>query len=374
MSAPYVPFLDLQAINARFAEGFAQALTRVQARGLWVLGPETQSFEDEFAQYCGCAKAVSVANGLDALELVLRAWGIGPGDEVIVPRHTFIATWLAVSLVGATVVPVRCDDRTHTIDVEAIEAAITRRTRAVVPVHLYGRPAPMHRILGLGRRYGLKVLEDAAQAHGARLNGVRVGSLGDAAAFSFYPAKNLGALGDGGAVTTNDDALAAELRLLRNYGSSQRYVHERVGRNSRLDELQAAFLSVKLPQLDADNERRARIAACYSRQLSDLPALQLPADVPAGMEAVWHLYVVRHPQRDRLADQLRAVGIDTHVHYPRPPDLQAAYAGQSWPSKGSDQKTDTHNEVLSLPIGPTLTDATVSRVINEVRAAVLALA
>lgn len=374
MSAITVPFLDLDAINARFSVAFGEALQRVQARGVWVLGPEVDAFEQDFARYCGCAHAIGVANGLDALELVLRAWEIGPGDEVIVPDNTFIATWLAVTLTGATVVPVAADDDIHTIDAPAVEAAITPRTRAVIPVHLYGRPAPMARLVPLAQRHGLKLLEDAAQAHGARLGDTRTGSLGDAAAFSFYPAKNLGALGDGGVITTSDAALAAELRLLRNYGSKQRYLHERVGRNSRLDELQAAFLRAKLPLLDADNARRAEIARQYGIGLAGLPALRLPAAALPGMQAVWHLYVVRHPRRDRLAEKLADVGIATHVHYPRPPALQAAYADSPAARAIAAGSRRVHDELLSLPIGPTMPDVAVRQVIAAVRSAAQALA
>lgn len=362
-----IPFLDLTAINARFELDFEDAFKRVRRGGSWVLGPEVERFENDFAAYCGCAHSIGVANGLDALELVLRAWDIGPGDEVIVPRNTFIATWIAVTLVGAKVVSIEADGFTHTIDAAAVEAAITPRTRAVIPVHLYGRPAPVDQIREVTDRYGLRLLEDAAQAHGASLRGKRVGSLGDAAAFSFYPAKNLGALGDGGAITTDDAKLAQQLRLLRNYGSGQRYVHTRIGRNSRLDELQAAFLNVKLQRLDADNQRRAQIAVLYSQALRDIPLLALPAIVPEYMEHVWHLYVVRHPHRDRLAERLAAAGIGTHVHYPRPPDLQEAYTDTALSTCVADRDPAVHRELLSLPIGPTMDDETVLYVAAQIR-------
>lgn len=359
-----VPFLDLAAINARHLPAMREALERVSARGHWVLGPELEQFEQEFAAYCGTRHVVGVGNGLDALELTLRAWGIGTGDEVLVPSRTFVATWMAVTLTGAVPIAVTCDDHTHTMDGMAVERAITPRTRAVIPVHLYGRPADMTTIGEIARDRGLKVLEDAAQAHGARWQGRRIGALGDAAAFSFYPAKNLGALGDGGAVTTNDDALASSLRRCRNYGSSQRYLHECIGRNSRLDELQAAFLRLKLPLLDADNAQRSRIAAFYRTALADTPGLRLPmADVP-GAESVWHLYVVQHPKREILIERLAAEGIQCHVHYPRHPGAQPAYGGMLGCSADDDEAART---VLSLPIGPTMSDQDAERVAQSVR-------
>lgn len=364
-----LPFLDLAAVNGRFAAEFAAALERVSRRGHWVLGPEVEAFEHEFSAFCGSAHAVGVGNGLDAIELVLRAWGIGPGDEVIVPGHTFIATWLAVSLLGATVVPVDVDETSGNIDPDRIERAITQRTKAIVVVHLYGRPAEMARIAPLAHARGVKLLEDAAQAHGARCDGARAGALADAAAFSFYPAKNLGALGDGGAVTTNDNALAAKLRLLRNYGSAQRYVHQCQGRNSRLDELQAAILRVKLPSLDRDNARRAEIAARYSQALADLAPLRTPAPDSTAVGSAWHLYVVRHPKRDLLAARLSALGIGTQIHYPRPPHEQDAYAGLA-PAGRLPVSERFAREALSLPIGPTLADADVGRVVAAVRTAV----
>lgn len=371
MSDAATPFLDLAAINGRHLPALREAFDRVAAQGSWVLGPELAQFEREFAAYCGARHAVGVANGLDALELTLRAWGIGPGDEVAVPSRTFVATWMAVTLAGATPRPVPCDDDTHTMDPRALDAAIGPHTRAVIPVHLYGRPADMTAIRSIARRHGLKILEDAAQAHGARWHGVRTGALGDAAAFSFYPAKNLGALGDGGAVTTNDDTLADALRQWRNYGSTQRYLHARIGRNSRLDELQAAFLRVKLPGLDADNARRAQVAARYSAALADVPGLRLPAHDAPDAESVWHLYVVRHDKRDALATHLAEAGVATHVHYPLNLARQPAYASDS---AAVDQADDeAARTVLSLPIGPTMADHEVDRIAMRVRLAAAAL-
>lgn len=367
MTTTPIAFLDLAAINARFSGEFDYAFRRVLSRGQWVLGPEVEAFEQEFAAYCGCRHAVGVANGMQALELVMRAWKIGPGDEVIVPANTFIATWLAVTAVGATVVPIDPDESTQNIDAERVAPAITARTRAVILVHLYGRPASFDGVRELAQRHGLRVIEDAAQAHGATWRGVRTGSLADAAAFSFYPAKNLGALGDGGAVTTNDTSLDDALRKLRNYGGLRRYEHETLGCNSRLDEVQAAMLRIKLPRLDADNSRRTAIANRYSSELSGVPSLQMPVADPAHGQSVWHLYVVRHPQRDQIAEGLANLGITTHVHYARPPYRQLAYEGMAHLADTLPHTERLHREVLSLPIGPTMSDAEVSRVVAGVR-------
>lgn len=370
--SPTVPFLDLSAINARFVGDFEAALRRVSARGQWVMGPELAAFEEEFAAYCGCRHAVGVGNGLDALELVLRAWDIGPGDEVVVPAETFVATWMAASLVGATPVAARCDPITHNIDPVALEEAISPRSRAVIAVHLYGRPADMDAVNEVARRHGLKVLEDAAQAHGARLGAVRAGALGDAAAFSFYPAKNLGALGDGGAITTSDDDLAHRLRALRNYGSTERYVHDHIGRNSRLDELQAAFLRAKLAKLDSDNAQRSEVAAAYLAAMEGLEALTIPPWAQRDEQSAWHLFVVEHPYRDALARMLEAQGIVTQVHYPRPPGEQRAYTDLA--VKRQAVIRSGAGTLLSLPIGPTMSPQQVQQVIAAVRAACLTLA
>ena len=304
-----IPFLDLQGINLRHRADYREALERVLASGWLVLGPEVEAFEAEFAAYCGTKHCIGVGNGLDALHLVLRALGIGFGDEVIVPGNTFIATWLAVSYAGATPVPVEPLATTHGLDPDRIETAITPRTRAIIPVHLYGLPTDMDRINAIAARHGLAVIEDAAQAHGARYRGRRAGSLGKAAAFSFYPGKNLGALGDGGAITTNDDGLAVTLRRLRNYGSELKYRHELKGFNTRLDELQAAFLRIRLRALDDDNARRNAVAEQYLENLGDTP-LRLPT-VPRRVYPRCEGRPVagvarRTPARDRAAaDQQR---------------------------------------------------------------------
>lgn len=362
-----LPFLDLQRVNAPYDTAVRAGIDRVLASGWYILGTEVAAFESEFAAYCGSRHCVAVADGLDALHLILRGYGIGPGDEVIVPSNTFIATWLAVSQTGARPVPVDPDPLTHNIDPSRVEAAITPRTRAVMPVHLYGQPADMAPLQALAQRHSLKLIEDAAQAHGARYQGRRAGNLGDAAGFSFYPGKNLGALGDGGAITTDDDALADRLRQLRNYGSRVKYQHDLQGVNSRLDELQAAVLRAKLPGLDADNAARRRVAGFYLESLQGLP-LTLPEVLP-GTEPVWHLMVVRSPRRQALQAALSAAGIGHQVHYPKACHLQGAYAGQSWPSLPLAEQLQ--HEVLSLPMAPYLTADDVTRVTDVLRQVLL---
>lgn len=362
-----VPFLDFSAMHAELRPRLDAAYARVLDSGHLVLGHELESFEREFAEYCGAAHCVGVANGLDALFITLKAMGIGPGDEVIVPSNTFIATWLAVSYAGATPVPVEPNERTRNLDPLRLEAAVTPRTRAVIPVHLYGLPADMDPIMDIAQRHGLQVLEDAAQAHGARYRGRRIGSLGHAAAFSFYPGKNLGALGDGGAVVTNDAALAEQLRVLRNYGSRTKYHNEVKGFNSRLDELQAAMLREKLKVLDAWNERRRDSAAEYLHALQG-SGLDLP-HVPADCEPVWHLFVVRHPQRDTLRERLAADGVGVMIHYPIPPHLQPAYAELGLRRGDLPVAERLHDEVLSLPMHPHLDSAQRARVVATCLAA-----
>lgn len=360
-----VPFLDLKTGYLELKPQLDAAYQRVMDSGWYILGREVNTFELEFATYCEARHCIGVANGLDALMLILKAYDIGPGDEVIVPANTFIATWLAVSYVGATPVAVEPLEATYNLDPERIEAAITQRTKAIIPVHLYGQTADMQPILEIGRKYGLKIVEDAAQAHGSRYDGRRAGGLGDAAGFSFYPGKNLGAFGDGGAIVTNDDALAARLRMLRNYGSQIKYQHEEKGVNSRLDELQAAFLREKLQVLDHWNLRRQQIAQQYSNALADTPLL-LP-QVPDYAEPVWHLFVVRSTDRDRLASFLRERGIETMIHYPTPPADQAAYRDSGIPV-GNFPITETGaRQILSLPISPWLSPAQVEHTIHTIR-------
>ncbi len=362
-----IPFLDLKTINLRQREAFHQALDRVLESGWFILGKECEAFENEFAAFCGVQHCIGVGNGLEALHLVLRAWNIGPGDEVIVPCNTYIATWLAVTYSGATPIPVEPRESSFNIDPELIEVAITPRTKAIIPVHLYGQAAEMSKITEIGKRYGIKILEDAAQAHGAAYAGKRTGSLGDAAGFSFYPGKNLGALGDSGAVTTNDSQLADKIRVLRNYGSRIKYHNEAKGFNSRLDELQSAFLRAKLLLLDGDNSLRNKIAKAYSDGLGGIKDLVLPT-VVEGCESVWHVYIVRHPNRDELARRLTERGIGTMIHYPIPPHMQPAYNGLGY-GRGAFPITEKiHAEVLSLPMGPNMNLGQAESVISAIRA------
>lgn len=346
-----VPFLDLNSSYMELKNELDAAFQEVMDTSWYVLGREVENFEAEFARYCGVKHCIGVGNGLEALHLTLRTLGIGKGDEVIVPAHTFIATWLAVSQTGAVPVPVEPDENTFNINTELIEQAITEKTKAIIPVHLYGKPAAMDPINEISKRYGLKVVEDAAQAHGARYKGKRIGSLGDAAGFSFYPGKNLGALGDGGAVVTNNDEIAEGIRLLRNYGSQEKYHHEIKGYNSRLDELQAAFLRVKLKRLDEWNARRGQIAERYREVLSGIPKIALP-HVEVQDEHVWHLYVIRHPCRDAVQTCLKNSGISTLIHYPIPPHMSPAYLNLGWEKSSFPIANRLSREVLSLPMGP----------------------
>ena len=359
-----IPFLDLKQLYLELKEELDCAYQRVMDSGWYIHGAELKAFESEFADYCNVKYCIGVGNGLDALHLILRAMDIGAGDEVIVPSNTFIATWLAVSYAGATPVPVEPDEKTYNIDPNRIEAAITEKTKAIMPVHLYGQPADMDPILEIAARHHLKVIEDAAQAHGARYKGKRTGGLGDAAGFSFYPGKNLGAAGDGGAVTTNDSTLAEKVRRLSNYGSQVKYAHDVKGFNSRLDELQAALLRVKLRHLDAWNARRRQIADQYLRKLSAQDYLILP-HVPPWAEPVWHLFVVRTPERDRLQNYLTDCGIQTLIHYPMPPHRQGAYQELSHLSLPVSEMI--HREVLSLPMSPSLDKFYVHYIINSVK-------
>lgn len=347
-----IPFLDLRASYLELKSQIDAAVQGILDSGWYILGPEVESFEQEYAAYCETEHCIGVANGLDALHLALRAMGVGPGDEVIVPSNTYIATWLAVSQCGATPVPVEPLESTYNIDPGLIEAAITARTKVILPVHLYGQPADLDPILALARNHGLLVLEDAAQAHGARYQGKRIGGHGDAVAWSFYPGKNLGALGDGGAVTTNNPEIADKIRVLRNYGSREKYVNEVQGYNSRLDPVQAAVLRVKLKYLDEWNARRKVIAARYNAELANA-GLVLP-QVLDGAEPVWHLYVIQHPQRDALQKTLTEAGIGTLIHYPIPPHLQRAYREACFAEGQFPIAERLAREVLSLPMGPHL--------------------
>lgn len=360
-----IPFLDLKSPYIELKDELDAAYRRVMESGWYILGKEVESFEAEFAAYCEAKQCIGVANGLDALHLIVRAYGIGPGDEVIVPSNTYIATWLAVTHAGATPVPVEPDERTYNIDPSKIEQAVTTNTKAIMVVHLYGQTADMDPINAIAKKHGLKVIEDCAQAHGARYKGRRAGSLGDAAGFSFYPGKNLGALGDGGAVTTNDHKLAEHIKVLRNYGSQIKYHNKVVGYNSRLDELQAALLRVKLTKLDEWNERRKQISAKYLYELVSNANIVLPF-VPDWADPVWHLFVIRSQRRDTLQDQLTKAGVGTMIHYPIPPHLQEAYVTLGH-GKGSFPVAELiHREVLSVPMGPAIPDDQAAMIIEAI--------
>lgn len=361
-----VKFFDLNYQHEQIREELDSAYRNVMESGIFVAGLQLEAFEVEYASACGSRHCIGVGNGLDALRLILSAYDIGPGDEVIVPSNTFIATWLAVSHVGAKPVPVEPMEETYNIDPALIEVAITPRTRAIIPVHLYGQPADMDAIKEIAKRNRLHVIEDAAQSQGAIYRGQFCGSLADAAGHSFYPGKNLGAMGDGGAITTNDDFLAARLRKLRNYGSKVKYKHEILGFNSRLDEIQAAFLRVKLLKLGAWNNRRREIAGLYQIGLAGLKDCILPKIQP-NTESSWHLYVVRTSRREAMRETLRQQGIDTGIHYPTAPHLQNAYDNSGFISGSFPISEKIHDEVLSLPMGPHMTDKNVEAVIQAIR-------
>jgi dTDP-4-amino-4,6-dideoxygalactose transaminase len=346
-----LPFVDLASSHAEIRAELDAAARRVVDSSWFILGRELEAFENAFARYCQAQHCLGVGNGLDALHLILRGYGIGAGDEVVVPAHTFIATWLAATYAGARPVAVDVDPATGNIDPRQLAAAITDRTRAIIAVHLYGQPADMEAIRAIIGKRNIKLIEDAAQAHGAGYKGRRAGSLGDAAAFSFYPTKNLGALGDGGAVVTSDDDLAAAVRRLRNYGSDTKYRHEVAGWNSRLDEIQAAFLSAKLPHLDRWNAARRLAARTYLNGLAGVPGLALPV-VPAWAEPVWHLFVIRCVERERLRAYLSERGIETAIHYPVPPNRQGAYREASPARASLPQAYAWAGEALSLPMWP----------------------
>ena len=360
-----IKFLDLHKINERFRGEMDAAAKRVLDSGWYLLGKECEAFETEFAAYCGVKHAIGCANGLDALKLIIRAYGFGPGDEVIAPANTYIASLIAISANGATPVLVEPDLATYLIDPAKIEEKITPRTKAIMVVHLYGRVCEMNAVNAIAKRHGLMVIEDCAQAHGAFYGDRRVGVLGDAAGFSFYPGKNLGCLGDGGAVTTNDDELAKKVRALRNYGSDVKYHFPYRGTNSRLDEIQAAWLRVKLPNLDADNARRAEIAARYCREIGN-PAITLPVAVECNRQLsnVWHVFPVRTERRDEFQAYLTEKGVQTVIHYPIPPHRQPAYT--EWHDLKLPITEKIHETIISLPISPVMTDDEVDEVVATV--------
>jgi dTDP-4-amino-4,6-dideoxygalactose transaminase len=362
-----VPFLDLAAAHTELREELEASVLASLRSGWYIGGPEVETFEVAFAAFVGAKHCVGVANGLDALHLSLLAMGISHGDEVIVPSNTYIATWLAVTHCGAVPIPVEPDALTYNIDPSRLERAITKRTKAIIPVHLYGQPANLDPIVDVCRNHGLQLLEDGAQAHGARYKQNRIGGHGNSVAWSFYPGKNLGAAGDAGAVTTNDSNIAERIRELRNYGSNVKYVNNIIGFNSRLDPVQATVLRVKLKILDEWNSRRSAIANRYRAELRDC-GLQLPVVLPEA-SPVWHLFVVQHERRDALQSRLAAAGVSTLIHYPIPPHLQKAYRDLNYAEGAFPIAERMAKQLLSLPIGPHMDDAAVSQVIDAVRAA-----
>lgn len=363
-----VPFLELLPTYKELQSEFDAAYHRVMESGWYLLGKECEAFEREFADYCGAPHCVAVATGLDALRIALLAHDVGPGDEVIVPAHTFIATWLAVSETGATPVPVDVRADTANIDTARIEAALSPQTKAIIPVHLYGQPADMEPILEIAKQHNLVVIEDAAQAHGAPYKGKRCGDLADCAAFSFYPGKNLGAFSNGGAITTGDGEFAKRARRLRNYGSERRYYHDEIGGNSRLDELQSAFLRVKLKHLDSWNKKRASIAATYLDRLKNLEGITLPV-IEDWAESSWHLFTIRSTRRDALQQALSEKGVQTNIHYPIPPHLSGAYQSFGLKEGAFPNAEAFAQEVLSLPLGPHMSEEAVEWVCQCVAAA-----
>lgn len=361
-----VPFLNVGSAYLELKDELNDAFRRVMESGWYVLGKECEHFEREFADYCGAKHCVGVGNGLDALTLIMKGYGFGDEDEVIVPANTYIATWLAVSATGARVIPVEPDQATYNIDPGRIRDSITPRTKAILAVHLYGLPSNMAEILEIAREHDLKVIEDASQAHGATYRGKNTGALGDAAGFSFYPGKNLGAFGDGGAVVTDDKNLAERIRCTRNYGSRRKYENEVKGMNSRLDELQAAFLRIRLGRLGEWNSRRDGIAKKYFDELQSESEYLLPF-VPSETEPSWHLFVIRHDRRDDLRKYLSDSGVETLIHYPIPPHASVAYSSDKWTQNNFAITNILARTVLSLPIGPHLLPDEQEHVISTLR-------
>ena len=363
-----IPLLDMNSPYQELKAELDVAYHRVMDSGWYILGEEVEAFEIEFAAYCGVKHCIGVGNGLEALHLILCAYEIGTGDEVIVPANTYIATWLAVSYCGATPIPVEPDIRVYNLDPQRIEASITPHTKAILPVHLYGQAAEMDPIIQIAQHYHLKVIEDAAQAQGAQYQNRMTGSLGDAAGFSFYPAKNLGAYGDAGAIVTNDDQLAEKVKSLRNYGSKVKYYNEVKGYNSRLDPIQAAFLRVKLKHLDEWNERRRQIAASYLASMADIPGLVLPY-VPEWSQPIWHQFIIRHHHRNSIQAALQQAGIGTLIHYPVPPHLSDAYTEYGWKEGDFPITEEIAQTVLSIPMGPHLKPENIEEVTGQIKSA-----
>ncbi|WP_164102728.1 DegT/DnrJ/EryC1/StrS family aminotransferase [Candidatus Laterigemmans baculatus] len=346
-----VPFLDLQAATNELRSELDEAYRRFMDSGWYILGEEVEAFESEYAEYCESEHCVGVGTGLDALTLALRAIDVGPGDEVIVPTNTYIATWLAVTQVGATIVPVEPDEQTYNINPTLIQSALTKKTKAIMPVNLYGQPFDYDAVTSIANDAGVKVVVDNAQGQGARYKGRRVGGIANIECHSFYPSKNLGAYGEAGAVTTRDPQIAERVRVLRNYGSKIRYHNDECGTNSRIDALQAAFLRVKLRHLDQWNARRKELARSYGMGLLKISQLQLPV-VPEWADPVWHLFVIRLPHRNKLQERLTQRGIQTIIHYPIPPHLSKAYEALGYKRGDFPIAECLTDEVLSLPVGP----------------------
>lgn len=359
-----ISFLDLEKVNNRFRQEIDMRIKDILDRGWYLQGEENEKFCQNFASYCGSKYALGVGNGLDALRLIIKAYGFGKGDEIIVPANTYIATILAITDNGCTPILVEPDINTYNINPDLIEAAITPRTKAIMVVHLYGQAVEMEKIWKIARKHDLKVFEDSAQAHGAKYQGRMTGNLSDAAAFSFYPGKNLGCLGDGGAITTNDEGIYQKVKALANYGSDRKYHHIYKGLNSRLDEIQAAVLDIKLPYLDADNKRRREISTYYRNNINN-PLIVLPKTYDEEAH-VWHVFAVRTKERDRFQEYLRSKGVQTIIHYPTPPHKQEAY--KEWNNRSYPITEQIHKEIISLPISPVMTDDEVVelvRIVNE---------
>ena len=359
-----ISFLDLEKVNNRFRQEIDMRIKDILDRGWYLQGEENEKFCQNFASYCGSKYALGVGNGLDALRLIIKAYGFGKGDEIIVPANTYIATILAITDNGCTPILVEPDINTYNINPDLIEAAITPRTKAIMVVHLYGQAVEMEKIWKIAQKHDLKVFEDSAQAHGAKYQGQMTGNLSDAAAFSFYPGKNLGCLGDGGAITTNDEGIYQKVKALANYGSDRKYHHIYKGLNSRLDEIQAAVLDIKLPYLDADNKRRREISTYYRNNINN-PLIVLPKTYDEEAH-VWHVFAVRTKERDRFQEYLRSKGVQTIIHYPTPPHKQEAY--KEWNNRSYPITEQIHKEIISLPISPVMTDDEVVelvRIVNE---------
>ena len=359
-----IKFLDLEKVNNRFRGEIDSRIKNILDKGWYLQGEENEKFSRNFAAYCGVKHALGVGNGLDALRLIIKAYGFGAGDEIIVPANTYIATILAITDNGCTPVLVEPDINTYNINPDLIEEKITPKTKAIMVVHLYGQAVPMQKIREIAQKYNLKIIEEAAQAHGAIYQNHRVGNLGDAAAFSFYPGKNLGAMGDAGGITTNDDALYEKVKAIANYGSDRKYHHIYKGINSRMDEIQAAILDIKLPYLDKDNSRRREIAQNYRENIKN-PLIILPKTYSEASH-VWHVFAVRTNNRDKFQKYLNENGVQTIIHYPTPPHKQPAY--KEWNNISYPISEKIHQEIISLPISPVMTDNEVKELIRIVNA------